>query len=567
MNEIYQQVLYYSNTLWQRRWYAMPVTWFVCAIGWTIIVLLPNSYTSEARIYVDTANVLEPLLRGLAVENDVEAELTFMQQTLLSRPNLQNVARMTDLDIKATTPAALERLIEDLQKNTSLTSDGTNLFKVNFSDSDPVQARDVVQALLTIFVESNLGQSRKDLDSARRFIDEQIREYELELAAAEQRLAKFKQNNAGVLPGEVSYARKIDEVVAELARVDEALRGTILRRDTLRNELDQTSQFIELEASAAGGGFGPPSDVAVQIIELQQGLDELLSRYTAMHPDVQIAQRRLDALTQTRDEELQAQVENGDAFGNSNDDAPAGLRAPNTIYEQLKLDLVEEEANVAILSDRLDRAQTTVATMRGLASRVPEVEAELANLNRDYEIIQAQQEEFLARRESAKVSRDREIKADQEQFRVVEPPIVPVAPSGPPRLIFLTVTLIAGIGAGIGFAWVLVMSNDTIPNLGRLREMFALPVLGAVSTVDTITKRGWTMLHSSTFIGVFVLLIVFYAGLILAERQIGLANLVSEELISAYYNRAVAIAAEPALNVLNTLSERLIAILTEMLGR
>ena len=229
--------------------------------------------------------------------------------------------------------------------------------------------------------------------------------------------------------------------------------------------------------------------------------------------------------------------------------------------------LVEEEANVAILSDRLEHTQATATTMRGLASRVPEVEAALANLNRDYEIIQAQHEEFLARRESAKVSRDREIKADQVQFRVVEPPVVPVAPSGPPRLIFLTVTLIAGIGAGIGFAWVLVMSNDTIANLGRLREMFALPVLGAVSTVDTITKRGWTMLHSSTFIGVFGLLIVFYAGLILVERQIGLANLVSEELISAYYNRVVAIAAEPALNVLNTLSERLIAILTEMLGR
>ena len=300
------------------------------------------------------------------------------------------------------------------------------MFKVNFSDSDPVQARDVVQALLTIFVESNLGQSRKDLDSARRFIDEQIREYELELEAAEQRLAKFKQDNAGVLPGEVSYARKIDEVVAELARVDEALRGSILRRDTLRNELDQTSQFIELEASAAGGGFGPPSDVAVQIIELQQGLDELLSRYTAMHPDVQIAQRRLDALTQTRDEELQAQVENADAFGDGSNDASAGPREPNTIYEQLKLDLVEEEANVAILSDRLERSQTTVATMRGLASRVPEVEADLANLNRDYEIIQSQHDEFLGRRESAKVSRDREIKADQVQFRVVEPPVVPV---------------------------------------------------------------------------------------------------------------------------------------------
>lgn len=225
MNDIYQQVLYYTNALWQRRWYALPVTWLVCAIGWTIVVLLPNSYTSEARIYVDTANVLEPLLQGLAVENDVEAELTFMQQTLLSRPNLQNVARMTDLDIKATTPAALERLIEGLQKNTSLSSDGTNLFKVTFSDSDPVQARDVVQALLTIFVESNLGQSRKDLDAARRFIDEQIREYEIELAAAEQRLARFKQENTGVLPGEVSYQQKIDRVLANLNRVDDDLRG------------------------------------------------------------------------------------------------------------------------------------------------------------------------------------------------------------------------------------------------------------------------------------------------------------------------------------------------------
>lgn len=306
----------------------------------------------------------------------------------------------------------------------------------------------------------------------------------------------------------------------------------------------------------------------MQIIEVQKDLDELLSRYTAQHPDVLINQRRLDQLTADRDEELQAQLENGESFGDADAGAViSGPRASNTIYEQLKLDQVEQEADVAILEDRYQRASAAVRDLRALASRVPEVEAELANLNRDYEIIKSQHEEFLERRESAKVSRDREIKADEVQFRVVEPPIVPVTPSGPARLIFLTMTLIAGVGAGVGFAWVLVMSNDTITSLTRMREVFALPVLGAVSAVDTISKRGWSVLHNSTFFGAASLLIVLYAGLILAERQVGLANLVSEDLIAAYYNRAAAIAAEPALNVLNSLSERIIAVMTSVLGR
>src|SRR5919106_1430363 len=98
MNGIYGQLLFYANALWRRRWYAVGVAWLMCLVGWGLVAVIPDTYRASGRIYVDTASLLRPLLSGIAVETDLEAEVEMMQLTLLSRPNLLKVAEMTGLD-------------------------------------------------------------------------------------------------------------------------------------------------------------------------------------------------------------------------------------------------------------------------------------------------------------------------------------------------------------------------------------------------------------------------------------------------------------------------------------
>ncbi len=181
MNDVYEQIKFFVNSIWQRRSYALAVAWFVCLAGWIVVATMPNAYKSSARIFIDTSNVLRPLLKGLAVETDIEAELELMRRTLTSRANLSNVARLTDLDLTASTPHEMESLLQSLSSRTQIKPEGRKLLTISFVDSDPTRARDVTEALITTFVEMNLGHGRENIDAAQQFLDSQILTYDNDL--------------------------------------------------------------------------------------------------------------------------------------------------------------------------------------------------------------------------------------------------------------------------------------------------------------------------------------------------------------------------------------------------
>ena len=205
MYDLYVTALYYIGAIWKRRWPACLVAAMVSFIGWAAVILIPDTYRSSAQIYVDTSNVLQPLLRGLTVQYNMAAQVQLMQRTLLTRRNLEEVARATDLDLTVSSPGEMNLLLEELLSRISVSATRSNMFFIGYTDSDAQRAHDVVQAVLAIFVESNIGQNRRELVSAQDFIEDQIENYERQLQKAENELAVFKQKNMEMIAGEGGY--------------------------------------------------------------------------------------------------------------------------------------------------------------------------------------------------------------------------------------------------------------------------------------------------------------------------------------------------------------------------
>ena len=525
MNDLVAQAIVFFNSLWRRRNQALAIAWLVCLAAWAYIATLPNVYDSSARVYVDTRSILEPLLQGLAIDSNSGAEVEVMQRSLLTRPNIEKVARMTDLDITATNAAEMEELIERLKEKIEVRRVSQDaLYMINYSNQDPQVAHDVVQALLTIFVENNLGQNRQDMDTARRFIEEQIADYEQQLEAAEQRLAKFKQENMSLLSGQQGYEGRLLSAQSSLKNVEGELQTATVRRNTLRQELKNTPEFFEVP-NGQGASNGPPTNTALQILQFESTVETLLTRYTEQHPDVVTARRRLDALYRQQQEEL----DRAGPAGSAEWDGSSGV--PNTLYEQLKLSLVNEEATIAALRQQVATANKSVEDLLDVRIQAPLVEAELTKLNRDYNVLKSKYEALLNRREAERISRAREFEADTIQFRIVEPPQVPINPSGPNRLLFLTLALIVGLGSGAGFAFLLTLSNDSISSVTQLRESFALPVLGVVG-MQTVSKgRSWRAAKMLVFVTILAGLFVVYGGLVVVDHTLGLASVVSADLL------------------------------------
>jgi hypothetical protein len=115
---------------------------------------------------------------------------------------------------------------------------------------------------------------------------------------------------------------------------------------------------------------------------------------------------------------------------------------------------------------------------------VPQIEAEGIAKNRNYDIIKLKYEELLTRKEAADISRRADLSSEDLQFRIIKPPLVPPAPSGPNRFIFYTFVLFLGFGVGIGLAFLASQITPVLVRGHQLTMITGHPIWGVVTHLD-----------------------------------------------------------------------------------
>ncbi|MBB4212036.1 polysaccharide chain length determinant protein (PEP-CTERM system associated) [Rhodothalassium salexigens DSM 2132] len=502
LDALYTQLTFYVRALWRRRWLALGMTYCIAAVGAAMVASLPDVYRSSARIFVDTGNVLQPLLRGLAVDENVDNQVEIMRRTLLSRPNLEEIARRTDLDVTVVTQRDRQELLEGLERRIKVQSDRQNLFDISYQGEDPVLARDVVQALTTLFVENNLGENRAEMEMAQEFLQRQVEQYSQKLDAAESELAEFRRQNYELLPGQSGLQERLETARQRLTDLRSARGDAQAKIEVLEEELEQTPRLIGGVMSQSGG---PPTNLEVQIAEVQGQLDDLKARYTDQHPDVVVLQRRLDRLLDQQEQAYQG-------FGGGGPTMEGGEGSvPNPVYADLRLEIVREKSTIRTLEAEIERAGRTVAEAQRKLDAVPAVEARLNRLTRDYEVIRAQYEKLLERQESARISSDREQAGNRVNFRIIEAPEVAPVPSGPDRQLLMLAVLALSIGLGGVAAIAAALLNLTYADTEQLSNDLDLPVIGSIQLTARPREDG-SRLGSALRGTVAILVLLGFAG-------------------------------------------------------
>jgi hypothetical protein len=140
---------------------------------------------------------------------------------------------------------------------------------------------------------------------------------------------------------------------------------------------------------------------------------------------------------------------------------------------------------------------------------IPEVEAELTRLNRDYDVVRTRYQEMLERWENLKTSQRVGASTENVKFRIIEPPFAPTKAVGPPRVLFLVGVFIAAVGIGIGVALLLSLLRPVFFRTQELKNR-GLPVLGAVACIATPNteqqQRLWNRAFAASLVGVVVAL-------------------------------------------------------------
>ncbi len=511
MDQVLQQILGYAKAAWHRRWWGVAVAWLVCIVGWTWVMMIPDRYEASARVYVDTQTLLKPLLSGLAAEPNVEQQIKLMTRQLVSRPTLEKVARMTDLDVKAKTPEQTEAMLDGLASKISIADAGReNLYTISYQDANGDLAKKVVQSLLTIFVETSLGKTRQDISSSQRFIEEQLQQYQQKLTDAENALTEFKRKHIGMMPGQGGgYYAKLAETSAQLRQAQLDQQEAVNRRNQLKRQLADE----EPELTAAAAAVSTHSEIDGRIQALEKQMDLLRLQYTDLHPDIQSTKRLIEKL------EAQKKIDLAERKAD-----PAGARIQNPVYQQLTIAIAEADATVASLSARVAEYRRRYGELRKASNMIPQVEQEYTQLMRDYDVYHQNYDALLKRRESVTMSGEVESKTDTVDFRVIDPPFVPSQPAWPNRPLLLSMVTLGGLAAGVAAAFLLSQLRRTVTDRRTLRELTGLPLLGAVARVETDETRRRKRKGLLTYLAALGSLIAAYGAVVILQLVVSRAG-------------------------------------------
>ena len=510
MDEIIRQVTTVLRGMWKHRWLGLVVAWAVGAIGAVTVIRIPDKYEASARIFVDTQSILKPLMSGLAIEPNLDQQIMILSRTLISRPNVEKLIRMADLDLNVKSKPAQEALIDDLMKTLTIKSTSRdNLYTLAYDDQEPERAKRVVQSLASIFVESSLGDKRKDTDSAKKFIDDQIQTYQKKLEEAENRLKEFKLKNLAVQTSDgKDYFGRIGEISSSLERSKLELREAENSRDALKRQIVGEEPVLLPDAPESTAGISLP-EIDGRIDAMKRSLDGLLQRFTEKHPDVVGTRRMIKELEEQKKEEVAARKKVPAS-------SPASLVNSNPVYQQLKISLAENEAIVASLRVRVAEYQSRYNLLKDSVKLVPQIEAELTQLNRDYDINKKNYESLVSRRESAAMSGEMDASSGGVDFRLIDPPRVSPKPVSPNRLVLMPLALLLALAAGLFVPFAASQIRPVFFDSRALREISGLPLLGTVSKKSAETEMLKKKKDFRRFIAALVLFIgVYGAGIAL----------------------------------------------------
>jgi polysaccharide chain length determinant protein (PEP-CTERM system associated) len=521
MKQEVDRVLDEVRSAWRFRWFGLAAAFVVAVVGWSVVFALPDQYAADARVFVDTRTALKPALQGLTTEQNVDAQINYVRQSLLEGPQLETIAKATGvLPANLTDERLRARILDRLSNHILLTvlsagnqgderSTAGTIYSFHYVDTNRDRSLRVVETLLNTFVEETLGGKREGSEHAQKFLETQIKDYEQRLSSAEDRLADFKRKNVGLMPTEQGgFFTQLQNEVDAAKKAETDLSIAMSRRDELAKQLHGDEAISAAGASApmiGGRGVSGGSDTLSRIQEGQAKLDELLLKYTDQHPDVIAARATLDELKKRRATELES-LRRGDAGAVASSGA-----GNNPVSQNIQLELNKEDVEVAALRRQLAQHQTSVAEMHARLNSAPQVEADFQQLNRDYDVNKAQYTALLESYQKARLG-ERADNAGSVRFEVVLPPSAPASPVSPHRSALLGAIWLAAIAVAAGVAYAMTLLKPIVSSVRVVNELTSFPVLGVVGVAFPTRERLMFRRHVWRFSAAAACLVAAFAA-------------------------------------------------------
>lgn len=371
--------------------------------------LYPKQYVTSSLLYADVTNIITPLLKGRAVSTELHRP-SKAREVLYTNRIMTRVVEEAGLITEDTLPMEIDRMITHIRKNTLIKPEGDNYFRVTYTDLDPDLSFNIHNALIKVFITDAADTQREESRGAYQFIDAQVKSYQRKLQEAEGRLKDFNATNRD------GTAESVNNRIEELRQGIEEMQIEIDEQDAraiaLESQLTSEGQFLAKRSKV---------DALVERLAVMQGqLDTLRLSYQETYPDIVSLKDQIA--------ELQGDIAETEAAA-----ATGGMRSggeTNPYYQELKSRMVEAKVEQGTLRKRKAVLERMLAEEYDRSSRIAERRAEFTELTRDYNVTKDVYEEMLQRKEAARLSMTLDIEGQGVSYKIQQPAVFPVAPSG-----------------------------------------------------------------------------------------------------------------------------------------
>jgi polysaccharide chain length determinant protein (PEP-CTERM system associated) len=494
----------YTAMLRRRRWIILIPALLAPLVGFLISFALTPTYQSQSLVLVESQQVPEGYVKPV-ITQDLTQRIATMQQQVLSRNRLQPVVERlglargtqgvdaaiegirTNLVIKPVQSIAVASpsssgLSSPAKKkktaNASANSSDLPGFYVQFTAKAPAQAQQVCAALTSMLLEENL-KAREDLaQGTTDFLSRQLQEAKQNLDDLDSKMATFKRQYLGQLPGDEDTNLKLLMTLnTQLDASTQTLGRARQDKTYAESVLAQQVAAWKLSQSATN-----PQTLEQQIAALQSQLITLENRYTDAHPDVIKTKNDIAELKRKLDEANATVAQTSDTTTPGAGSEPVEVR-------QLRMQLRQYDAVIAQATADQKRLQSQINMYQGRVALSPSVEEQYKGLNRDYNTAQGAYNDLLAKKGQSEMQIDMERHQQGEQMRLLNPASLPDSPSSPVRWMFAAGGLGAGLALGFALALWLEFRDSSIRNERDLLAAMDLPMLGSLPWVGADTDK------------------------------------------------------------------------------
>jgi polysaccharide chain length determinant protein (PEP-CTERM system associated) len=470
---------YYLDLVVRRKWWIILPALISIACGVIYIKITPRVYKANTLILVQPQRIPTSYVEPTVTEG-LESRLRTITQQVYSRTNIERIIDEFHLYKDKSEKKPTMTFVEGIRRKIDVNLRGggrgdTQSFEISFEWHDPGIVAEVTNTLAGQFIEQNLKVREDMAMGTTAFLDSEAEKMRFRIEAQEKKIEAFKRKHMGMLPSQIeSNLDMLDQLKNELSNLE--TRESAQKQEIVM--LQRQSQMLEAMRAWSPGLIeiapGEPGQIRTDepdLNHLRARLQQLRLRYTEKHPDVVAVKRKIALVQNKMSDDLNAATEiEGEPEAEFEDST--GLQ-----QNQIRFQLDDLHKNIESYQERIMAIKKEIQVYNEKIERIPEVELELAKLTRGYATTRERYQVLLQKKIDARMAEQLERRQKGEQFKVLDPAIIPQKPIKPDIKKALLMALIAGLGIGGGLAYLREMLDGTFYNARDIEYFLKTDVL------------------------------------------------------------------------------------------